>query len=115
MSLKDEILALDDLRTEVVHVDEWDRDVTIRQLPNAEMDEFTEACLRQKEGSSVRITGLKARLVAKSVVEGGERVFSDDDVEALQGKSAGAINALFEAAQKLNNMSAEETEEALGN
>ena len=116
MSLKDEILAADDLRTEVVHVKEWGRDITLRQLPDAQMDAFIDAAMDQREGDTVRTTGLKARLVGASIVdEGGALVFTPDDLLALQEKSAAAINTLFNAAQKLNNLTDEAVEEALGN
>jgi len=116
MSLKDEILAMDDLRTEQVEVPEWGRTVTLRQLTNEAMDEFIDAVMAGRDDSSVRITGLKAQLLVASIIDdNGELVFGPDDVPALQRKSAAALNRLFEVAQRLNNLGEQSLENALGN
>jgi hypothetical protein len=38
----------------------------------------------------------------------GARLFSDKEIEALSGKSAKALNRLFDAAQEINAISREE-------
>lgn len=114
---REEILGARDLRTELVEVPEWGGAVRIRTLTAAERDSYEQALMRRRGGRlEVEMRGARVRLVALCVVdEQGQRLFSDQDIEALEGRSAAAIDRIFTAALKLNGMAEGAIEEALGN
>jgi hypothetical protein len=59
---------------------------------------------------------VRARLAAASIVdENGARMFSDEEIEALGGKSAMALDRVFKAAQRLSGLAPEDVEELAGN
>lgn len=108
---RDEILAFQDRKTEVVHVPEWDSDVRIMEMSAADRESFERLVLRvNAESNKVEsdISNLRSKMVAISVVdEDGKRVFSDEDVQALSLKHHDAIRRIYNAAMNFNMMGAE--------
>ena len=114
---KEAILQAQDLPTELVPVPEWGGEILVRGLTGAERDAFEQSIVEQR-GKSTRINlrNLRAKLVAMTVVdEQGNRLFSDDEAEALGRKSAAALNRVFEVAQRLSGLRPEDVEELAGN
>lgn len=114
---KEAILQAQDLPTELVPVPEWGGEILVRGLTGAERDAFEQSIVEQR-GKSTRINlrNLRAKLVAMTVVdEQGNRLFSDDEAEALGRKSAAALNRVFEVAQRLSGLRQEDVEELAGN
>ncbi len=101
-----DILGFDDLKTRVVHVKWWDRDLTIRELG---LDDGLKMFSKVKDldgDASIDAEDL-AQVIACGVVdaETGERVFSDDDVPALAKKSSKPLMFLY---QEIIALSSEE-------
>jgi hypothetical protein len=114
---KDAILQADDLPTEDVEIPEWGGTVRVRALTGKERDAF-EASLQQQRGKEfVRVTAnVRAKLVAKCLVgEDGERLFSENEVNALGAKSVAGLDRVFEVAARLSRLSEEDVEELAGN
>lgn len=116
------------LPEEVVHVEEWDRDVILRGLSSRERDVFEEENLRRasaKAGNGTRkrgvaveadLTNFRARLVARHIVEGGQRTFANPNGEDLLGdQPAAVLDKLFTVAQRLSGFSAQDIEELTKN
>lgn len=109
---RDQILQVQDLRTETVTVREWGGEVMVRGMTGAQRDAFEQSLLigRQTDrgeggDSAMAVRNVRARLVAFSVVdEAGEPLFGMDDIEALGKKSASALDRLMEAAQRVSAM-----------
>lgn len=109
---KDDILTAVDLKVEEIEVPEWGGTVRVSQITAADrlalqmmiLDEKT-----QKPKSPLEITRLMTigLLTLAIVDEQGNRLFTPDDVEALGKKSSAAVDRVFEAADKLNGISAE--------
>lgn len=118
-TLRERILAADDRQFEEIWVPEWDEHVRVRGLTGAERDSYEASITDQRSGSMntrVIITNLRAKLVALSIVdEDGSRVFSEKDVVALGGKSARALQRIFEVCQKLNALTDEDVDELTKN
>ena len=113
MSLREQILAADDLPVEEVEVPEWGVTVWVRSLMAHERDALEAVFLRDSEAS---LENLRARLCAMCIVdENGERVFTDADAQVLGRKSARALDRVFEVAQRLNGMSARDVDDLVGN
>lgn len=98
---KEAILNSSDLKRETVDVPEWGGEVLVRELTSAERDQFEIFILERKKQDDYR--GVRAKLLSLTVVnEAGERLFSDDDIEALAQKSASAVDRIFSVAQRLS-------------
>jgi len=111
---REAILQAQDLPYEDVAVPEWGGVVRVRALTGAERDRFEASIVEQrgKGGPRLNTQNIRAKLVALTVVdEHGNRIFTDDDVEALGRKSAAALNRVFEVAQRLSGLTQADMEE----
>ena len=120
MALKrDQILEANDQRTAKVKVPEWangsgDNEVIVASM-TGEMRDAWEQSLVDKSGV-VKMDNHRARLLVYTIVdEGGNRIFSENDIQALGKKSAAALERCVKAAQKLNKLTDADLEEAKGN
>lgn len=114
---KQQILNVQDLKTETVKVPEWDGDVKIRAMTAKERDAF-EAGLVKGEGKARKITfeNLRAKMVALTAVDdAGNRLFTEAEAEQLGGKAAAPMQRLFDVAQRLNGMTQADVEELTKN
>jgi len=67
-------------------------------------------------GNKVNLRNMTARLCAICIVdEKGKRVFSDFDAESLGRKSAKALDRIFDVAQRLNGLGADDIKEMAKN
>ena len=113
---KQEILNVTDFAVQEVTVPEWGGMVRLKSLSGKERDLFEARIGAQSVGNKVDLKGLRAFLLAMCMVdEKNELLFTVKDVEALNSKSARALNALFEVAQTMNGIGEEAVKELLGN
>lgn len=101
VSLRDQILAADDLGRADVSCPEWEEGLvlTVRGLTAGEVETFG------REVNSGNLENVMARMVTRVVMNGdGKRLFQDDDAEALGGKNPKPIQRLFMAAQGLSGI-----------
>jgi hypothetical protein len=116
------ILDLADLPTETVLVPEWGGAVRVRGLTGKERDDYEGGIMVSRRNpktgdltQEMNLANVRARLVVRSVVdEAGQRVFTDEDAEALGGKSAHAVSRIFDVAQRLSGMRPEDLKELVG-
>lgn len=114
MLTKEQILARNDLPTEIVEIQEWGGSVKLRGLSAGER-EALEQEVTNKQGK-VETKNLRAKLLVRSIVnENNEKIFTEADIDALNTKSSFVIDKLFLAAQRLNGMSNDAIEEMKGN
>ncbi|HEY9145265.1 MAG TPA: hypothetical protein VIN36_01135 [Thiobacillus sp.] len=96
------ILGADDLKHEDVEVKQWGGTVRIRVMTGAERDKFR-ASIAQEGG--VPVGKFAAALVAATCIdEAGALLFTLDDIEALQKKSAASIDVPASVAMRLNGL-----------
>lgn len=110
---RDAILNAKDLKHEDVLVAEWGGTVRVRGLKGTERDEFEQSIVVQDgDGKShVESKAMRARLCSLTIVnESGTRLFTEDDVADLGGKSAAALERVFDVAMRLAGMSKDEVE-----
>lgn len=111
MSLdRNAILRASDIPRERVDVSEWGGDVLVRGLTGTERDAFEQRC-NETSYANVRAT----LLVFSLVDEGGRRLFSIEDVNALGAKSAAPLDRLFDVARRLSGIGQREVKELVGN
>jgi hypothetical protein len=116
MSLKDQILAAQDLPTEQVLVPEWDVTVTVRGLSARERDDYfmSQTVIRDGQVVGQDTTNTTAKLLIRCIRgDDGEPVFGPEHVELLGQKSAAALDRLFKVASRLSGL-AEEDKKDLG-
>ena len=109
----DDIIALDDQKTEDVHVPQWDTYVTLRSMTGAERDRYEGALISytidsqgRPQAGKLELDNLRARLVSLVAInhETGQRLFSEQQVAALGKKNGTPLDLLFQAALTLSNL-----------
>lgn len=118
MLTRDQIIAADDLPTEVFSVPEWGGDVLLRALSGAQREEIEIRSHKAKtSGDALGWKGLKALVLSYAIVdEGGKPLFpKPQDVAELAKKSSAAIERLFNHIMKMNAMTPEDAKELAGN
>lgn len=107
---RDQILAADDLETREVDVPEWGGTVKVKALTGKERDAY-EASLRVTRGNQTAVdtSNLRAKLVGRALVDDeGKRVFTDQDINALGGKSALVLDRLFDIVAEMSGLNESE-------
>lgn len=107
------ILNSPDLPIETVEIPEWGGSVMVRGLTAAERDSFESSLFEGKgKNRKEKFENLRARLITRTLVdENGNRIFQDSDADILGKKSAGAIDRIFNVAQKLSGISQQDVNE----
>lgn len=110
---RENILAADDLGRELVNVPEWGGDVYVRGLTGKERDQFEASMIDQRgKSQTVNLQNIRAKLAGLSICdENGKRIFTDADLAALAGKSALALNRVFEVARRLSGLGDDDVKE----
>ena len=104
------ILQMDDLPKEEVNVTEWGGDLWVRTLTGTERDAFEQSMVQKK--NKPNLNNVRARFAVLTICDvNGERLFSDNDAEALGKKSAAALDRVFAVASRLNGFSDSDSEE----
>ncbi len=115
--IRDSILTADDLPRESLEVPEWGQTLHVRTLTGVEREDFenvVQAASTGKGGMDLR--GLKIKLVTLTLcTEDGELLFDSTDQLLLNGKSASAIDRIFQVSQRLSGLSSEDADEMVEN
>lgn len=107
---RDQILSADDLTHEDLPVPEWGGTVRVRSLTGTERDAFEVSV--SPDGKKTNLANVRARLVAKTVVdEQGNALFTDTDVIKLGLKNAAALNRVWDVARKLSGLTEDDVKE----
>ena len=115
-----QIMAAEDLGILKVTVKEWsDKDgkpltLGIRVMTVGERDAYEREWIGKRETG---IDNFRTKFLARCLChpETGDRLFTDEQIEKLAGKSAKVVSKLFDRAMKHNAMSAEDVEELAKN
>lgn len=111
---KDQILAADDLKTEVVSVPDWGGEVIVSTMTGIDRDKLEEAA--QGDDGKIGTDNFRAKLLAFTLVdEQGNRLFTENEIEALGRKSASALNKVFNVAMRLNALRKVDEDEMVKN
>jgi hypothetical protein len=105
-TLREQILAVDDIKIEPVDVPEWGVSVWVRSWTGRERDMF------ESEHRDLRDEDYRARLVVSTACdEAGQLLFTRQDIPALAKKNAKALDRLSMAAISVNRITPEDVEE----
>lgn len=114
MTLREMILAAEDLPTEDVETPAWAPfgvpSVVVRGLSAAQREEWEQSVA--PNGKTARSTTIRASFVALVVVdpETGEQAFASKDVKDLAKKNASTIIDIWNVGRRLSGMQTEEEE-----
>ena len=99
------------LKTETIHVPQWDGDVVIHEMPVGKREEL----LGQMIDEDGNVTAVTADLELRLFIAGmHEPEFTADDVAELQQVSGAAVSAVAQAIMKLNGFGDDAVDEARG-
>lgn len=112
MSLRDRILAADDIGRKTVHVDVWDVDVEVRTMTAGKRAEMMRASVGPD--GNIDPTELWPLVIVATAYdpETGEPLFTSADVEMLKTKSASAVEFLGTEAMALSGMGGDAVDDA---
>lgn len=114
LSLRDKILAADDIATEPVEIPEWDVTLHVKSMTGkARAQMLREAA--DPETGEMDYEKLYPQVIAATVVDPdtGEYVFTSSDVDALNLKSGAVLERLASAGMRVSGMT-KEAEKELG-
>lgn len=115
---KEQILKADRKKTVDITVPEWGGSVRLQELSASDRDMWEAESFTFAENGEAKFNPkhARARLVVRCIVDDtGRRMFTDDEVAAIGSLSAATVQKLFNAARKLNAISAEDMRELEGN
>jgi len=117
MLTREQILQVQDHPTEVVPVEEWGGEVTVRTISGREKDVFEADIAAFKNGKpTYNLRDFRAKLCALVLVgDDGKPLFSRRDVDALSQKFAAALDRVVEVAKRLNGFSDSDVEDLAKN
>lgn len=114
MSLRDQILATDDIQKTIVVVPEWnDLKVEVRGMTGADRTAILSSAINPTTGQvDFRVMYPDIVIATCFDPETGERIFSDNDRDALLSKSATALDRLAEVGMSVGGLTKEVQDEA---
>ena len=109
MLTKEQILGVVDTVVEKVNVPAWKGCVYIKTMTGAERDLFEQRIHDQKKNEKINIKGVRSFLLALTICDAsGKNIFSKEDMDEIDKKSAKVITDLFKVAQRMNGIGEEE-------
>src|SRR5215831_5723036 len=113
---REAIIGAQDIETIDVPVPEWGGVLRLRSMTALERENYEMMLGQTRDRNNGLINNVRASLVAWCAVDGeGHKLFTAADITILGTKSSAALIRAFEAARRLNAMSAEELEETKKN
>lgn len=111
MSLRDRILQADDIGRELVEVPQWGVTVEVRTMSAGKRSRMLQTCALPD--GTIDLDRLYPMLIVATVFdpEDGERVFTEEDMPALQEKSASSIEFVAQKAMEMSGMAAKAVDE----
>lgn len=103
-SLREKILATQDIRSERIHVSEWGVEVEVRSMTGAERARVLKG--GSDEDGNVDMEKLYPILLIETTYdpESSERIFSAADRDALNAKNSGALERIAKVAMRLSGI-----------
>ena len=113
MSLRDKILATDDIRKKIVNVPEWGIDVEVRGMTGAGRTTILENAVDPATGQvDLRIMYPAIVIASCFDPETGEQIFTPEDKDLLLAKSATALDRLAQEGMQVGGLTNDEVEQA---
>lgn len=110
---RDDILGINDIQIELVSTPEWKGNNYVRGMTGHERDKFESSIIEMKGKSQIlHLNDIRAKLASQTICdEKGNKLFTEADIKALSGKSAAALQRIFEVAQRLSGIGNDDIKE----
>lgn len=108
---KDQIFAAQDLQVSYIDIPEWGGQIKVKEMSAADRIEF-----EKQQSSDLKPSEMIVRLVLMTCVDdNNQRIFSNDDLQALEQKSPSILLKIFNESMKINILNSEKIEEKAEN
>lgn len=112
MSIRDQILAAQDIPSESVDVPEWGVKVEVRGMTGAERTRIMDKAVGQTGDVNLQFVYPEIVIATSFDPESGEQIFSPNDRDALLAKSANALDRLASVGMRLSGFTQESADVA---
>lgn len=110
---RDNVLGAKDIKIEQVDVPEWGGHVFVKGMTGVARGHMEVAITEGRgEDREVNLSRLRAAIAAVTICnEDGELLFTTEDIAALNEKSAGALQRVFDVSNRLSGTSKDDVKE----
>jgi hypothetical protein len=112
VSIRDQILAAQDIPSESVDVPEWGVKVEVRGMTGAERTRIMDKAVGQTGDVNLQFVYPEIVIATSFDPESGEQIFSPNDRDALLAKSANALDRLASVGMRLSGFTQESADVA---
>ena len=112
MSLRDQILAAEDIPSEIVTIPEWGVTVDVRGMTGAERTRIMDKAVDQQGGINLQFVYPEIVIATSFDNETGEQIFKPSDRDTLLTKSAVALDRLAQVGMRLSGFTQDSADEA---
>jgi hypothetical protein len=112
VSLRDQILAANDIPSEKVPVPEWGVTVEVRGMTGAERTRIMDKAVDQQGGINLQFVYPEIVIATSFDNETGEQIFKPSDRDTLLSKSAVALDRLAQVGMRLSGFTQDSADEA---
>jgi len=110
VSIRDQILAKQDIPSEVVDVPEWGVKVEVRGMTGAERTRIMDKATQNAGDVNLQFVYPEIVIATAFDPESGEQVFKPSDRDALLAKSATALDRIAAVGMRLSGFTAESSD-----
>lgn len=111
MSLRDQILNIQDIPSEIVKIKEWGIDVEVRGMTGAERTRILDLAMNNNGLMNLQMVYPEIVISTAFDPSTGEQIFSPEDRTALLSKSATALDSLATVGMRLSGFTKEVDDE----
>lgn len=112
MSLRDQILNADDIDSELVEIPAWGVTVEVRSMDGRARTRLLKSTTDGNGDVDMEKVYPEMVILCSHDPETGERIFTEDDRDAILAKAAGPIELLALAAMRVSGMNGTAVDEA---
>lgn len=111
MSLRDQILNIQDIPSEIVKIKEWGIDVEVRGMTGAERTRILDLAMNNNGLMNLQMVYPEIVISTAFDPSTGEQIFAPEDRTALLSKSATALDSLATVGMRLSGFTKEVDDE----
>jgi hypothetical protein len=112
VSIRDQILAKQDIPSEIVNVPEWGVKVEVRGMTGAERMRIMDMATKNAGDFNLQFVYPEIVIATSFDAETGEQIFKPSDRDVLLAKSANALDRLGSVGMRLSGFTAEAADTA---
>lgn len=112
MSIRDRIIAADDIETEIVDIPQWDVTVEVRSMDGRSRTRLLSAAAENDGVLNLEQFYPEVVILCSFDPETGERIFEPGDADLLLSKASAPLEILAQAALRVSGMAGDSLDQA---